>query len=128
MLKARKSRPFDQLFLHYNQSWLLRRHFHFVGIRGKLDAGDGGGVLYVMNHSSWWDGLLAYQAFRTRASGDHYVMMAERQLRQFKFFCRLGAYSIDKSTPQAMIASLRYTVRLLQEGKRVWIWNGVRLV
>ncbi len=122
MLEARKSRTFDRLYHSYQQGWLLPRHFHYVGMSGSLDAEHEGGVLYVMNHSSWWDGLLAYEAFRARSEGDHYVMMAEEQLKQFPFFCRLGAYSIDKTTPQTMIASLRYTSRLLQEGKRVWMF------
>ncbi|WP_424768093.1 lysophospholipid acyltransferase family protein [Paenibacillus sp. sgz302251] len=122
MIEANKSRMFDRLFLAYNEGYLLRNHFHFVGLQGELDPYADRSILYVMNHSSWWDGLLAYQAFRKQSAGDHYVMMDEAQLQYFRFFRKLGAYSIDKSTPQSMIASLRYTVSLLHAGKRVWMF------
>lgn len=122
MIEASKSKAFDQLFLKYNEAYLLRKHFRYVGFQGELDPYADRGILYIMNHSSWWDGLLVYALFRKKSQNDHYVMMEEKQLRQFRFFRKLGAYSIDKSTPQSLIPSLRYTCRLLKEGKRVWMF------
>lgn len=123
MIEAAKSAGFDRLFFHYNQRYLLRRHFHFIGLRGDLDAGErNGGRLYVMNHSSWWDGMVAYHAFRTCSSGDHYVMMDEKQLRHYLFFRKLGVFSIDKSNPKGIVASLRYAQSLLEAGKCVWMF------
>lgn len=122
MIEADKSRSFDRLFGKYNEAYLLRKHFHFVGLGGELDPYPDRSILYVMNHSSWWDGLVVYQAFRTRSAGDHYVMMDEAQMQHYRFFRKLGAFSIDKNTPQSMVASLRYTISLLNAGKRVWIF------
>ncbi|NIK76021.1 1-acyl-sn-glycerol-3-phosphate acyltransferase [Paenibacillus castaneae] len=122
MIEASKSRWFDRLFLKYNESYLLRKHFHNVGLHGELDPYPDRSVLYIMNHSSWWDGLILYQAFRTRSEGDHYVMMDEEQMQHFRFFRKLGVFSIQKKSPQSMISSLRYTVSLLNAGKRVWIF------
>ncbi|WP_138752445.1 lysophospholipid acyltransferase family protein [Paenibacillus sinopodophylli] len=122
MIEANKSSSFDRIFRKYNELHLLRKHFHYVGFKGELDPYPQESVLYVMNHSSWWDGLLVYQLFRSLSKGDHYVMMDEQQLQHFRFFRKLGAYSIDKRTPQSMIPSLRYTGKLLEAGKRVWMF------
>ncbi|MFS0727322.1 lysophospholipid acyltransferase family protein [Paenibacillus sp. 1P07SE] len=123
MIKALKSPSFDRLFFFYNKYYLLRRHFHFIGLKGDLDAGThAGGRLYVMNHSSWWDGMIIYHAFRTCSTGDHYVMMDEKQMRSFSFFRKLGVFSIDKSHPRGIVSSLRYAQALLEKGKRVWMF------
>ncbi|MFC4776401.1 lysophospholipid acyltransferase family protein [Paenibacillus sp. GCM10023252] len=122
MIEASKSSWFDRVFYYYNLHYLLRRHFHYAGFQGMLDPYPNRGILYVMNHSSWWDGLIAYHVFHSCSYGDHYVMMDEQQLRNYRFFRKMGAYSINKSSPAHMIPSLRYTVSLLQSGKRVWMY------
>ncbi|GGG20742.1 lysophospholipid acyltransferase family protein [Paenibacillus abyssi] len=122
MIEAVKSRWFDTVFFHYNKHCLLRRHFHSIGLQGSLDPQEQQGILYVMNHSSWWDGLIAYHLFRTCSRGDHYVMMDEKQMRQYRFFRKLGAFSIDKSSSRGLTQSLKYAVSLLDAGKQVWIY------
>ncbi|CAH1209815.1 hypothetical protein PAECIP111892_03319 [Paenibacillus auburnensis] len=124
MLEAAKSRSFDRWFYRYNSLYLLRRHFHFIGLSGELQppAAAGRPVLYLMNHSSWWDGLLAYHAAGRLSGTRHYFMMEEEQLRKYAFFCKLGAYSINRSSTGDVSASLRYTARLLREGGSVWIY------
>lgn len=126
MLEAAKSPAFDWVFRRYNALWLLARHFHSFSIAGELSpAGpdsEGKPLLYMMNHSSWWDGLLAYHAFSKEGDGDFYCMMEERQLQKYRFFRKLGAYSIDRSRTPDIMASLRYSARLLKEGGRVWMY------
>ncbi|MFC3747500.1 lysophospholipid acyltransferase family protein [Paenibacillus sp. GCM10012306] len=124
MLEATKQKRFDQLFYHYNALYLIRRHFRFFGSAGQLEPPGYAGkpLLYIMNHSSWWDGLLAYHAARMLTGGDHYFMMEEKQLRKYAFFRKLGAYSIDASRPGEVSASMRYSAGLLQAGGRVWIY------
>lgn len=123
MIEAAKSAWFDRMFYHYNKHYLLRRHFHFVGMQGDLDSEQrSGGRLYVANHSSWWDGMMIYHAFRTCSRGDHYVMMDEKQMRNYRFFRKLGVFSIDKSRPKGVIVSLQYAQKLLEAGKCVWMF------
>ena len=124
MLSANKSRLFDQMFFHYHKKYLLERRFRYIGFTGELDPVlvQDRPVLYIMNHSSWWDGLLAYHAFRTLTSHDHYVMMEEKQLNKFTFFRKLGAFSINKESASDVRASLEYTIQLLLAGKRVWMY------
>ncbi|MEK3900476.1 lysophospholipid acyltransferase family protein [Paenibacillus sp. FSL R7-0179] len=124
MLEAVPSGRFDWLFYRYNSMYLLRRHFHFIGISGELQpaAAAGRGILYLMNHSSWWDGLLAYHAVGKLPGKRHYFMMEEEQLRKYAFFRKLGAYSIDPGSPGDARASLRYTAGLLEAGESVWMY------
>ncbi|MDT0124468.1 lysophospholipid acyltransferase family protein [Paenibacillus sp. RRE4] len=136
MIRAVKSKAFDRVFSLYNHYYLLRRRFRSFTLSGSLDPHmvDRNGVdgllpmapdqpvVYFMNHSSWWDGLLLYHAAKQTSRGDHYVMMEERQLRQYAFFRKLGAYSINKDSASGVRTSLQYTNELLAAGKRVWIF------
>ncbi|WP_379130002.1 lysophospholipid acyltransferase family protein [Paenibacillus sp. sgz500958] len=124
MLEALKHKGFDKLFYRYNSLYLIRRHFRYFGAAGdfKPESADGRPLLYIMNHSSWWDGLLAYHAVRTLTSSEHYFMMEEEQLRKYTFFRKLGAYSIDRSSTRDIQTSLRYTANLLRNGGSVWMY------
>lgn len=124
MLEAVKSDGFDRWFYRYNSLYLLRRHFHSIGICGELQpsVAAGRGILYLMNHSSWWDGLLAYHAAGRQAASRQYFMMEEEQLRKYAFFRKLGAYSINRINAGDVKASLRYTAGLLESGGRVWMY------
>ncbi|WP_433922042.1 lysophospholipid acyltransferase family protein [Paenibacillus taichungensis] len=131
MIRAVKSKPFNRIFSLYNHYYLLRRRFRSFTLSGSLDPllpNTGSPmepdqpVIYFMNHSSWWDGLLLYHASQQTSRGDHYVMMEEEQLRQYAFFRKLGAYSINKEDASGIRTSLQYTTELLHSGKRVWIF------
>ncbi|WP_375104221.1 lysophospholipid acyltransferase family protein [Paenibacillus sp. RS8] len=124
MLEAVKHKGFDKLFYHYNRLYLIQRHFRYVGVAGQLQPKSAGDrpILYIMNHSSWWDGLLAYHAARTMTSGEHFFMMEEEQLRKYAFFRKLGAYSINRHNTSDISASLRYTARLLHKRGNIWIY------
>ncbi|WP_458121072.1 lysophospholipid acyltransferase family protein [Paenibacillus sp. Z6-24] len=123
MIPAHKSLWFDRMFIRYNEWYLLRRSFHSFTLSGELDLVPADQpALYIMNHSSWWDGLLIYHAFRHTSAADHYVMMEERQLNRYAFFGKLGAFSIDKGSPGDIRQSLRYAAGLLEQGKRVWMF------
>jgi 1-acyl-sn-glycerol-3-phosphate acyltransferase len=79
-------------------------------------------VIYIANHSNWWDGLLVYDAYLARSTYKHYIMMDEKQLSQFRFFSRAGAFSIDKSRPSGVVESLQYAAELLRMRQAVWIF------
>ena len=44
-----------------------------------------------------------------------YLMMLERQLSKYKFFTKIGAYSIEPESRGSVIESLEYTVALLNQ-------------
>jgi 1-acyl-sn-glycerol-3-phosphate acyltransferase len=49
-------------------------------------------------------------------------MMDEKQLSQFRFFSRAGAFSIDKSRPSGVVESLQYAAERLRMREAVWIF------
>ena len=78
-------------------------------------------ILYA-NHSGWWDGLVAFALGRA-APLDHYVLMEERQLRQYQFFRRLGAFSVVREDARAALTSINYAADLLRATNRaLWIF------
>lgn len=126
MIRAVKSKPFNRIFALYNHYYLLRRRFRSFTLSGSLDPllphtgspiEPDQPVIYFMNHSSWWDGLLLYHASQQTSRGDHYVMMEEEQLRRYAFFRKLGAYSINKENASGIRTSLQYSTKLLHSGK-----------
>ncbi|WP_322924014.1 lysophospholipid acyltransferase family protein [Paenibacillus campi] len=123
MIAANKSAAFEHMFVRYNDWYLLRRNFHSFMMQGQLDVVPAGQpAVYMMNHSSWWDGLLVYHALKRTSSAEHYMMMEQRQLERYRFFGKIGAFSIDKDSPVDIRQSMRYGGQLLSLGHRVWIF------
>lgn len=114
---------FETLFAVYNRN-LFRRRFESLRVGGienlKNRNPDLPLVLYV-NHSSWWDGLTAFEIGRAAAL-DHFLMMEERQLRQLFLFRRLGAFSVVRENPREAVQSIHYAVDLLKEKPTRAIW------
>lgn len=123
MIEARKSKPFEQVFHTYNKHYLLRRQFHNITLRGTLDpVQTNRPILYIMNHSSWWDGLLVYYAIRRASIKDHYMMMDKEQMKLYRFFRKIGAFSIEKTSLKGILESLHYAGELLDRGACVWLF------
>ena len=124
MLEANKSLWFEKIFAVYNRN-LIRRRFHSLQISGLnlLQNKDAGVPLIIfINHSSWWDGLVAFEIFQ-RAGLDSYVMMEEKQLKKLYLFRRLGAFSVVRENPRKAVESINYAVSLLKYSSRaLWIF------
>lgn len=125
MLKANKSRLFETLFAVYNRN-LFRRRFAALRVQGienlQNRESDLPLVLYA-NHSSWWDGLVAFEIGRA-ARLDHFLMMEEKQLKQLFLFRRLGAFSVVRENPRQSLRSINYAVEILKEkpNRALWIF------
>ena len=128
MIKPNKSRLFDAIFGPYCRN-LLRRNFNSLRIDdpGNLLQKDGS-KLIVSNHSSWWDGLIAYQISR-HFRHNAFVMMEEKQLKQFWLFRYLGAFSVVREDPGKAAGSLLFALRLLEKAENVlWIFPEGEIV
>jgi 1-acyl-sn-glycerol-3-phosphate acyltransferase len=75
-------------------------------------------VLLLSNHFSWWDGFFAAYLNTRIFHKKFHIMMEEKQLQQYMFFNRAGAYSIRKKT-YSVIESLDYTNRLLADSSNL---------
>jgi 1-acyl-sn-glycerol-3-phosphate acyltransferase len=89
----------------------------WVQVHGRLPRRDEGPLICYLNHPSWWDGYMIAVIHRKllRSRFRLYIMMEERQLREFRFFTWSGAFSINPDNRLETARSLRYISRLLRE-------------
>ena len=128
MIKARYSETAARLLFVGLLRPQLRASFHTVNLRfarglnqGAINDHDPGAavpVIYVANHSSWWDGHLAalmnHELFHRHA----FTIMEESQLQRYKFFRYSGCFSVDRHGGRSMIESLAYASNCLNAPNR----------
>ena len=113
MIRAQHRLWADIIFQPY-LTWLFKRHFHEIQLLGALpEIPDDLPVLLLPNHSTWWDGFFVYLLNKRIFRRTTYLMMLEAQLTKYKFFRKIGAYSIEPGNRRSVIESLEYTVELL---------------
>ena len=97
---ARHSRAGDALIY-----WALVRsaiwsHFARVWLRveGPIPTPADGPLIFYLNHPSWWDGYMALVLNRMVLGNrfQAFCMMDERELRRYRFFTWLGAFSVNR--------------------------------
>jgi 1-acyl-sn-glycerol-3-phosphate acyltransferase len=131
MIPANKN-PFLDWILYQYVRGLARRSFHNICIRG-LDRLRGldpeHPAIVFSNHSNWWDALAVFLLTRAAPHKSFYCMMEEKQLRAYRFFSWLGAFSVDPGNPLRAAASVRYAIRLLQQKETLmWIFPQGEMV
>lgn len=115
MLPARPSKPARWLFSLYLQR-LFRRTFHRIVLRGNFEPLSGNEaypLILYSNHQSWWDGLLEWRLVEY-FGGDLRLMMAEKNLRQFPFFRRVGVFGVDLEDSRDRAKGLLHAIKLLR--------------
>lgn len=123
MFEANKSRFFEKLFSTYNRN-LLKRRFHSLQVSGLdflLTRNIRFPLIIYCNHSSWWDGLVAFLISREKGL-DSFVLMEEKHLRKYPLFRRLGAFSVDREKPRKALESINYAGTLLREAENRTLW------
>ena len=115
MIRAQHRLWADMIFQPY-LTWLFKRNFHEIQLLGTLPKiTDDLPVLLLPNHSTWWDGFFVYLLNKKIFRRTAYLMMLEKQLSKYKFFAKIGAYSIEPENRRSLIESLEYTVELLNQ-------------
>ena len=90
-------------------------------LRAALDA-EPGGTLFLANHSCWWD-LFLVHFLNEAIPVDGYGMMEHFNMVRFGFFRRIGAFSVDRTDPTSVRASLEYAAGLLRAPRSgVWVF------
>lgn len=120
MQESSKNSVLDFLFFYYNRR-LLKKHFYQLLYREAAPV-PSGPVLFYANHSNWWDGLVLHYINHAHFKKDAFAMIDEEGLRQFPFFRKLGAFSIDRSGGRKMLQSLQYAKDQLHSNNSVWIF------
>ena len=125
MIEAKKSVVFKSVFSLYNTR-LMRRHFsalHVGGLKNIDELDRTAPIILVGNHSCWWDGLMEYHIATEVLNADIYLMMEERQLALYKFFRRLGAFSVVRESPRESVRSIHYAASLFDKPNRfLWVY------
>ena len=77
--------------------------------------------IFFATHCSWWDGPIAYLLCRGVLKTNMRMMIHE--LYRFPLLSKIGAFSVEKDSPQASVKSLNYCVKFLQDPQSsLWIF------
>lgn len=115
MIKAKHSIWSDILLSFYLKK-IFKQHFNQISVLGNIpDPAPDLPLLILPNHSTWWDGFLVYLLNKKIFNRPGYLMMLESQLSKYQMFSGIGAYSINQKKPKDILASLSYTVSLLNQ-------------
>ncbi|WP_010192095.1 lysophospholipid acyltransferase family protein [Bacillus sp. m3-13] len=122
MIPAKKSKRFDYFFHQFNKRFL---RFHFKGIyyaKGEHASLPPSPALYIVNHSTWWDSLVVFHLNQVVTKQESYVMMHEKGIREFPFFRKIGAFSVNRDNPKDIVRSMNYAKERLKDGKTLWLF------
>lgn len=108
---------------------LAGRHFAAVHWRPPAhptDAAPTVPTIFVANHTNWWDGFLGYLLGRAMGT-TFYVLMETRHLARYRFFLRVGALPVDRSSAPRAYADLERARQVLTAGAGLWVFpQGAR--
>jgi len=124
---APPSRAATWCFARYVRG-LARRHFAAVHWNGARSAGASGQpVLFVANHTNWWDGFLAFLVGRRLGFVVH-VLMDAANLERYRMFRQVGALPLDRRSAGASYRDLdAAAAHLRRAGTGLWIFpQGAR--
>ena len=123
MITASKSGVFEEVFALYSRNlfWRAFSQTQWTGLENLIERDKSLPLVLYVNHSSWWDGLVAFEIGR-RAKIDQFVMMDERQLRNLRLFRLLGAFSVDRDDARSAVRSVNYAVEILQAAPNRALW------
>lgn len=102
--------------------WVANKFFYgmlenrFFALRYKnaekvLNRDDSIPTILFAPHSNWWDGIVGYNLCRRIFKKEIRIMVEE--LNRFPLLRRAGAFSVNKKSPQASMAALKYSVEAI---------------
>ncbi len=118
-------------------SWYFRRSvsraFSVCRIAGEhnLDVGRSQCVptIFACTHASWWDAALTIVLSLGEYHLDADGMMEYRQLTKYRFFSRIGMFSVVREDARSAMASLSYAAdRLRNTDRHLWMFPQGTLV
>ncbi len=115
-IPARESSFFIKVFRIYVK-FLFKRRFKKVWIRQDYRPGTESRTVYYLNHHSWWDGIIPLLLNEYLLKQNARALMEDKQMRQYPFFKKIGAFSIDREDPRKAITSLRYAVQSMNRDR-----------
>lgn len=128
-----KPDPASKAFWSWYFHRSVRRAFSACWITGEsnLDAqrSDGVPTIFACTHGSWWDAamtiVLSLREYRLDADG----MMEYKQLTKYRFFSRIGMFSVIREDPRSAMMSIAYAAdRLRDTSRHLWMFPQGTLI
>ena len=124
----------EEIIYHCFVQWPIWSTFDRVWLHvdGPLPHPADGPIIAYMNHCSWWDGyipLLFHREVFDRQF-ENYLMMDYRQLRRYRFFAWIGAFSVTINNRREAARSVAYITQLLatRQDRFLWIYPQGKIV
>ncbi len=137
MIKAEHS-PLWRKILTWYFSRSLRKTFYRCLLKGekqlkdwRIDTHSESKIPLIVycSHGGWWDAALAIVLTNGRLNVESYGMMEEKQLKKYRFFTKVGMFSVHRTKARSAIKSLKYASELLKESRKVlWMFPQGELV
>jgi len=108
-IPAKESQWFISLFDLYVRILFWRR-FKNIWIQQGYSPTSTSRSVYYLNHTSWWDGLIPFLLNQKLLNQKARAMMEDKQIKEHKFFQKIGAFSVNLEHTRSLITSLRYAV------------------
>lgn len=126
MLPVRRSRVYTWWFRWYSRRQ-FKKHFHAVRVSVPVETRNmhtAYPVIFYCNHAYWWDGFWSQLCTETFFRQNLYIIIEYKQLVKYRFFSRLGAFSLDRHNPRSALQTIEYAAARLVEtsGKQNALW------
>ena len=123
LLEARKHRVLERLYAAYGRR-ILRRAFARIWVGGAEWPGGSAPSIGIVNHSAWWDPVLALFLSHDLFRRDGYGIMQGAQLERYPFFRRIGCFGVTENTLADARLVSEYAARVLDagEGRTLWLF------
>lgn len=104
-------------FASWYVPYIIRRNFSALRFHGERN-GCSEPLLVLSNHAGWWDPFFIIYANLKFFHKRYHVMMLEKELKARPLLRQAGAYSVRKSSRDALV-TLEYTVQLLRHERNL---------
>lgn len=125
MIAARRSRGFSRWFAGQAKKRITRRFGRVLvhGLERARRASREAPLLFVPNHTAWWDPLVALWLAELELGLEAYAMMDARNLERLPFFGLVGAFGVDLEDARDGARAVRHAASLLDRpGRAVFVY------
>lgn len=103
---------------------LLRRNFASINVGGARWPDASRPTIALLNHSAWWDPIVALHLSHDLFRRDGYGIMQGSQLERYPFFRRIGCFGATAATLQKTrtVAALATTLLCERSNRTLWLF------
>ena len=124
-IPAKESRPVINFFTTYT-NFMLWRRFRDIHVQQLYLPDSNSKTVYFMNHHYWWDGLLPLYLNENRFKQKARALMEDKQMREYPFFSRIGAFSIDLDKREVLNVSVE-TNQVMHTRDPEYTFRGIKV-